>query len=493
MSWSVFYTARDHFAVQPSLVVALFGCAVLLFEFLLPKRGGRNWLLGLSFTGLGFAAWGVLRQGFALRGEPRLEAFRGALTIDGFSLFFHWLFLAIAALVLLLSYRYLEAEDPAEESHADFFGLVLLATSGMFFLAAATDLVTIFIALELMATCFYILTGYFRHHRHSNEAALKYFLLGSFSSGLLAYGFSILYGLTGHTGLSEITGKILARGDMDPVLYLGIATTAAGLLFKVSAAPFHMWTPDAYAGAPTAVTAFLSVGSKAAAFALLWRILLGPLAVTRSAWEPILVGAAALTLTVGNLGALTQENLKRLVAYSSIGHAGYLLLGLIAGNTTALTGMAVYLAVYALANLGVLLLVAMLRRPERAGLDPGIEELNGLAARHPWQAALLVVFLLSLAGVPPAAGFLGKYYIFLALLETGHTALAIAGALYAAVSAYYYFKIIRAMYTTAPGGEPLLQSAGTRVALAATGLGTLVLGIYPEPFLRFAQLVVAAK
>ena len=215
--------------------------------------------------------------------------------------------------------------------------------------------------------------------------------------------------------------------------------------------------------------------------------------MTRSAWEPILGGAAALTLTVGNLGALTQDNLKRLVAYSSIGHAGYLLLGLIAGNTTALTGMAVYLAVYALANLGVLLVIAMLRRPERAGLDPGIEELNGLAARHPWQAALLVVFLLSLAGVPPAAGFLGKYYIFLALLETGHTALAIAGALYAAVSAYYYFKIIRAMYTTAPTGLPLLESAGTRVALAATGLGTLVFGIYPEPFLRFAQLVVAAK
>ena len=490
MNWSVYYSAADHFAVLPALLVALFGCGVLLFEFLLPKQGGRNWLLGLSFAGLGFAAQALWRQQGAAAPGGGITAFRGALTIDGFSLFFHWVFLAIAALVLLLSYRYLEAEGPAEEQRADFYGLVLLATSGMFILAAATDLVTIFVALELMAICFYILTGYFRHHRHSNEAALKYFLLGSFSSALLAYGFSILYGLTGATGLAEITRKILARGDMDPVLFLGIATTAAGLLFKISAAPFHMWAPDAYAGAPTAVTAFLSVGSKAASFALLWRVFLGPLAVARASWEPLLVGVAALTLTVGNLGALTQDNLKRLVAYSSIGHAGYLLLGLIAGNRTALEGMSVYVGVYALANLGVLLVVAMAPRGENASLDPGIEQLNGLAARHPVQAALLVVFLLSLAGIPPAAGFLGKYYIFLGLLETGHTALAIAGALYAAVSAYYYFKIIRVMYTSAPAGPPLLESFGTRVTLAATGLGTLVFGIYPEPFLRFAQMVV---
>jgi NADH-quinone oxidoreductase subunit N len=490
LTWSAFYSAADHFAVLPALLAALFGCGVLLFEFLLPRAGGRRWLLGLSLAGLAFAAQALGRQSAAVAGGAKILAFRGALTIDGFSVFFHWLLLATAALVLLLSYRYLEAEGPPGEPRAEFFGLVLLAVSGMLLLAAATDLVTIFVALELVAVCFYILTGYFRHHRHSNEAALKYFLLGSFSTGLLAYGFSIFYGLTGATDLGTIARKILARGDMDPVLFLGIATAAAGLLFKISAAPFHMWAPDAYAGAPTAVTAFLSVGSQAASFALLWRIFLAPLAVARAWWEPVLTGVAALTLTVGNLGALTQDNLKRLVAYSSIGHAGYLLLGLIAGNATGRAGMAVYLAVYALANLGVLLVVAMLRRPEQAGLDPGIEEFSGLAARHPVHAALLVAFLLSLAGIPPAAGFLGKYYIFLALLETGHTALAVAGALYAAVSAYYYFRIVRVVYTGAPSGAPLVESAGTRVALAATALGTLALGVYPEPLLRFAQLVV---
>jgi NADH-quinone oxidoreductase subunit N len=356
----------------------------------------------------------------------------------------------------------------------------------MFFLATGTDLITLFIGLELMALCFYVMVGFLRTERRSNEAAIKYLLLGAFSSGFLAYGFSVMYGISGSTKLRDIGAAIASRDPRDPMVVLAVVTTSVGLLFKISAVPFHMWAPDAYEGAPTTVTAYLSVASKAASFAFLLRIFLGPLASARQAWEPLLIVIAIATMTVGNLAAITQTNIKRLLAYSSISHAGYMLLGLIAGNATGIKGISVYVMVYTFMNLGAFLVVVALRRKGIIGED--VEDLSGLMHKSPGYAVLMLVFLLSLAGIPPTAGFLGKYYIFLSLIETGHYLLAVVATLYVAVAIYYYFRLVRSMFVgEATEKAPVSSSFGLRLALVASGIMTLVIGIYPEPFLQLAQ------
>lgn len=483
---SEYYTSTDHFVLLPALLMALFGCAILLFEFLIgPAAKQRRWFLALSFVGLGFVGRALWMQQVALNSGVPLVAFKGSLLVDGFSLLFNWIFLSTSAIVLLMSYRYLEIEG---ENHGEYYGLVLLAQCGMFFLATGNDLVTIFIGLELMALCFYIMVGFLKNERRSNEAAMKYFLLGAFSSGFLAFGFSLLYGLSGSTNLREIAAAITQRGVTDPLNFLALATTCVGLFFKISAVPFHMWAPDAYEGAPTTITAYLSVGSKAASLALLLRIFLDPLGGLRTTWEPLLIAISLLSLTVGNLAAISQTNIKRLLAYSSISHAGYMLLGLVAGNQTGLQGIAVYILVYTFMNLGALLVVVAMRRDDILGED--IDDLGGLVHRHPVYATFMVVFLLSLAGIPPTAGFLGKWYIFLALIETGHYVLAVVAAAYVAVAIYYYFRIVRSMFArdraVVAAEKPLASSVGVRLALAITGALTLIIGIFPEPFLRFA-------
>jgi len=474
----------------PALALASFGCVVLLLEFLLGKAraaAARQWILGLSLTGLAVTAWTLWAQQQALDGR-RLTAFSGAISVDGFALFFNWIFLVASLVTILISYRYLEIEG---EEHAEYYGLILLAQCGMYFLATGTDLVTIFVGLELMALSFYILVGFLRGERRSNEAALKYFLLGVFSSALMAYGFSLLFGVAGSTRLKDI-GTAIQAGDLhDPILLMGLAVTTVALLFKISAVPFHMWAPDAYEGAPTPVTAFLSVGSKAASFALLLRFFLEPLGALRDAWQPLLVAVAVLSMTAGNLAAITQTNLKRLIAYSSISHAGYMLLGLVAGNETGLQGIAVYVLVYTFTNLGALLVVAALRsKGAGRGTEEDLNDISGLAQRNPAYAALMVVFLLSLAGLPPTAGFIGKYYIFLSLIQTGHTVLAVIATLYVAVAIFYYFRIVKRMYMgeAAERASLISSSLGVRVALGITTAATIVIGLYPEPFLRFAEI-----
>jgi NADH-quinone oxidoreductase subunit N len=481
-----FYTADDHFVLVPALVLALFGCAILLFDFLVfPHPKQRKWLLLFLVLGLGFNAFGLWRQQsyLAATGLPELVAFQGALTIDRFALFFNWIFTLATLIVALVSYNYLEIEG---EHHGEYYALMLFSQCGMFFLAAGTDLITLFIGLELMALCFYVMVGFLRGEKRSNEAAMKYLLLGAFSSGFLAYGFSIMYGLAGSTRLADVTAAFAAREAWDPLVFLAIATTAVGLLFKISAAPFHMWAPDAYEGAPTTVTAYLSVASKAASFAFLLRLFLGPLAPARDAWEPMLAVVAVATMTVGNLAAISQSNIKRLLAYSSISHAGYMLLGLIAGNETGRQGIAVYVLVYAFMNLGAFLVVIAMRRKGIIGED--LDDMAGLMYKSPGYAVLMLVFLLSLAGIPPTAGFLGKYYIFLSLIETHHYVLAVIGTLYVAVAIYYYFRIVKTMFVGELSEKaPLATSFGLRVALGITGVLTLAIGIYPEPVLRIAQ------
>jgi NADH-quinone oxidoreductase subunit N len=487
IDFSQFYTANDHFTIIPAIMLALFGCAILIFDFLLfPDPRQRKYLILFVVIAEIFTGFGLYKQQawLASSGITQLTGFSKSVTIDGFGIFFNWLFLAAALIVALVSYKYLEI---AGEHHGEYYGLILFAQCGMYFLATGTDLITLFIGLELMALCFYVMVGFLRNDRRSNEAAMKYLLLGAFSSGFLVYGFSVMYGMARSTNLSDIAAEIAQRPAWDPVVFLALTTTAVGLLFKISAAPFHMWAPDAYEGAPTTVTAYLSVASKAASIAFLLRIFLGPLSAARDTWEPIMAAIAILTLTLGNLAAINQTNIKRLLAYSSISHAGYMLLGLIAGNETGILGVAVYLMVYTFMNLGAFLVVVALRRANIIGED--LDDIAGLVHKSPGYAFLMLIFLLSLAGIPPTAGFLGKYFIFLALIQTKHYTLAVVATLYVAVAIYYYFKIVRSMFvreeeTKAP---PLASTVGLKLALAASVALTMVIGIYPQPFLDMAR------
>src|SRR5438045_2146689 len=323
----------------------------------------------------------------------------------------------------------------------------------MMCMAAGIDIVLIFIGLELMAISTYVLVGFLRSDRRSNEAALKYLLLGAFSSGIFAYGLSLFYGLSGSTNLQVIGRMLEARirangGHPDPVAIVALLTTSVGLFFKIAAVPFHQWAPDAYEGAPTSITGFMSVAVKSAGWAMLLRIFLSGLYPMRPVYVPLLTFVAIATMTGANLAALTQNNLKRLLAYSSIAHVGYMLLGLIAGSSTTpsatgIQGIMVYLLVYTFMNLGAFAVITSLRRRDVIGDE--IDDIAGLMTRAPAEAILMLIFLLSLAGIPPLAGFYGKYFIFLSLIETGHYRLAAAAVLYAVFGLYYYMKIANTM------------------------------------------------
>ncbi len=472
------YTASDNFALTPEILLVLFGCALLF--------AGRRWALPLLFTALLFTGAALWRQ-YAWLDQNRvadLTAFAGAFTVDRFALFFDALFLATTALVAAVSKPVIQRDFP------EYTAMLLFAQCGMFLICGGADLLTIFLGLELMSLAFYILAGFTREDRRSNEGALKFLILGAFSSGLVAYGFSLFYAMAGSTRLTAIATAVAARDTHDSLLILALATAGAGILFKIAAVPFHMWAPDAYEGAPIPVAAYLAVASTAAAMALLIRLFAGPLAPGRAVWEPLLGIVAVATLTLGNLAAIAQSNIKRLLAYSSISHAGYLLLGLVAGNRTGIEGISVYLLTYIFMTVGAFTIVITLRRGG-ASAD-NVSDLDGLARNNPWNAFLMLVFLLSLAGLPPTAGFLGKYFVLQALVETGHYALAAAGTLYVIVALYYYFRIVRAMFMAQPSGAVAVESTlSVRIALAVSGALTLAIGLYPEPFLLWAKSSVA--
>jgi NADH-quinone oxidoreductase subunit N len=478
-----FFSRQDLLLIKPAVLLALFGCGILLTDLLHERRhkylNAVTALLGLGFTGVQLA---LIQRAMSAAGYSEVSGFSGGLVVDGFALYFTWIFLIATAIAILFSVRYLEVEN---EHHGEYYALMLFSLVGMYFLATAMDLITLFIGLETMALSVYVLAGFLRGDRRSNEAAMKYFLLGAFSSGILAYGFSLLYGLTGSTNLRAVADALVARPSGDPVVYLALITTATGLLFKVAAVPFHQWAPDAYEGAPTSITGFMSTAPKAAAFAFLLRVFLVPLAPLRPAWEGLLVVVCVLTMVVGNLAAISQNNTKRLFAYSSISHVGYMLLGLVAGNETGLKGIAVYLLVYVFMNLGIFTVLVALRRKDIIGDE--IEDLSGLFFKNPVSAVFMLIFLLSLAGIPPTAGFLGKYFIFLSLIETRHYVLAVTAVVFVVVALYYYFRLVVMMFMReATDPERLNISPGVAVALAITLAMTLVIGIYPEPFIRLA-------
>src|SRR6201993_1581352 len=478
------------------LLLTLFAMGILLIDLMLPPEW--KWSNAVTaLVGVGFAAYGVhnIQRWFNSQGQlmGRL-GFMGTLLIDRFAIYFFYLFLAGTAVAILMSVRYLDLE---RENHGEYYALLLFSVVGMMCMAAGFDIVLIFIGLELMAISTYVLVGFLRRDKRSNEAALKYMLLGAFSSGIFAYGLSLFYGITGSTNLQVIESRLSQRlaqsgGHADPILIVAMLTTATGLLFKIAAVPFHQWAPDAYEGAPTSVTGFMSVAVKAAAWAMLLRILLWGLYPLRGVYVPLLIFVAVVTMTAANLAALTQTNLKRLLAYSSIAHVGYMLLGLVAlgsveygapASLDGFKGILLYLLVYTFMNLGAFGVITSLRQREVIGDE--IDDIAGLYFRAPTESIMMLIFLLSLAGIPPLAGFYGKYFIFLSLIESRHYVLASLAVLYAVFGLYYYMRIANAMLMRQPEDKATLPlSWGMRTALGVTALATVFIGIFPNWFIE---------
>src|SRR5438876_2255361 len=397
----------------PIILLTLFALGILLIDLMVPVEW--KWVNAITaLVGILFSAAGVWKIQVALGTRPEQPAMMNAMVVDHFAIYFWYLFLASAAISILMSMHYLEVE---REHHGEFYSLILFSIVGMMCMSAGFDIVLIFIGLELMAISTYVLVGFLRTDRRSNEAALKYLLLGAFSSGIFAYGLSLFYGLTGSTNLYEIAKSLppILADSRKPVAVIAMLTTVTGLLFKIAAVPFHQWAPDAYEGAPTSITGFMSVAVKAAGWAMLLRILLWGLFPMRPLWGPLLVFVSIATMTGANFAALTQTNTKRLLAYSSIAHVGYMLLGLIAGTLTLLSpdgikGILIYLLVYTFMNLGAFGVIASLRHKKVIGDE--LDDLNGLYSRAPVEAVLMLIFMLLLAGIPPLAGCCGTYFIF---------------------------------------------------------------------------------
>src|SRR5713101_987123 len=525
------YLRGDGAVILPQMELTLFGLAILIMGSSIDESAEENWFTRLlfkdffakaAFAGTVFSAFTLwkLRATVAARGE--FAGFHESVVVDPFFLFFATLFLAATALVILLSVKYLEIE---KEQEGEYYALLLFACVGMMFMASGVDLIVMFLGLETMALSFYVLTGFLRREKRSNEASLKYVLLGAFSSGILAYGFSLIYGLSGTTNIRNISAVFnprigLARAielshqsgvignqmrqvlsaeypaalHLEPSLLhqmpvlagAAFVLIAVGLFFKVAAVPFHQWAPDVYEGAPTPVTAYVSVASKTASFALLLRLFLTVFAASQETWVYLIAGVAVASLTWGNLAALTQTNVKRLLAYSSISHVGYILLGLVSGNETGLVGIAYYLFAYVFMTAGAFAVIIVLRQKGLIGEE--LEDLNGLYQRSPAAAVLLLIFMLSLAGIPPTAGFMGKYFIFLALIETKHPVLAVFAVLYIVPALYYYFRIVVHAWLKQPGEAPRpVMTSAQAVALGVAVFVSLAAGLYPEPFTRLAR------
>ncbi|HKZ81314.1 MAG TPA: NADH-quinone oxidoreductase subunit N [Pyrinomonadaceae bacterium] len=512
-SSTALFNLADLQLIAPELILTICACMVLVMEVILPYRKSKLTAY-FALTGVALAGISLGVQWWYGSALP-LDGFYGMVRLDGFALIFKAIFLVSAALAIGISTQYLDIEG---EQHGEYYALVLFATVGMMFLACGYDLISLYIALELMALTFYVLVAFTKREKRSNEAAMKYFLLGAFSSGVLLYGMSLLYGVAGSTNIGEIgrgVSSVLAAmntgGDasvfakqtaediarLRPMLLLGMIALAAGLFFKIAAVPFHMWAPDAYEGAPTSVTAFLSTGSKAASFALYARIFLEAMPSLRVDWAPLLGLVAALTIMVGNWAAVTQENSKRLLAYSSISNAGYLLLGLIAANEYGYLGLLIYLFVYTLMNMGAFGVIISLRR--RGIIGDKVDDLTGLAQKAPGMAVMMVVYMLSLGGLPMTGGFIGKYFLFGGLLQRGKTDgkawyywLAGWAILNTVVSFYYYVRFIKVMYLSdrVADEKPLSLSPALQTALIASLVGIIFVGVYPQPFISLAQKLI---
>jgi NADH-quinone oxidoreductase subunit N len=471
MSWS------DLGTIAPIIVAVLVAAAILIVDMAAPGR--RDAVLVTALGGLGVVAVVILLQ--AGRAET---AFGGAYSLDNLTVFLDFLFVSIAVLTILFAVDYLE---PRHLPLAEFAAVLVFAVTGAMLIAASTDLLLLFLALELMVLPGYMLVGYARRDAYATEGAIKYFLLGSFSSAILLFGLAYVWGLTGSTRVADVAAALAAdaaRGTFPAGLAMGLAFMSAGVAFKMAAVPFHYWTPDAYQGSPTPVTAYLSVGPKVGAFAIALRLFVGALGPVKADWLPVVIVLAAVTMTLGNLIAITQDNVKRMLAYSSIAHTGYILVGLAAyagGQSSGLTALLFYGAAYTFMNMGAFAVIAALQR--RPGVSSQISTFAGLGRRDPWLGALMVVFLLSLTGIPPLAGFWAKAYVILAAVQGGGwlTALAVLAMVNAAAAAFYYLRVVVYMYMRDPAEEGRAAAPGMlfRAGLAVSCVVTLIFGLFP--------------
>jgi len=473
--------SADIIRLLPEIILTLAGTLLMVLNPALSRRPtgafGHLSILAL-LASLGATAFAYQHQG---------AAFGGMLLVDGFATFFRALVIVVGILTVLASYRFLERQG-AETG--EYHSLLLFSIAGQCLMAAASDLIVIFIGLEISSIASYILAGYLRDDKRSNEASLKYFLLGSFATAFFLYGVALMYGATGTINLGAVRAVVAGQSGPAPLpIFLGVAAALmfVGLGFKVSAAPFQIWAPDVYQGAPSPVTAFLSTGPKAAAFAIFLRIFMTAFEPGGAGWEPLVWFSALASMTIGNFAALTQSNVKRMLGYSSIANAGYVLVALTARSNTGAAAAMFYLAAYALMNIGAFALVGHLSgKGERY---QNIEDFAGLGQKQPVVAALFSVFLLSLIGVPLTGGFFGKFYIFKAALDSHLYWLTVLGLLNSAVAAYYYLRVLVMMYFREPaeaasGAEA--PSFSLSLALALSAAGTLFLGIMPGWVLDFA-------
>jgi NADH-quinone oxidoreductase subunit N len=472
--------ANEYIRFLPEIILTGFGLILMILEAITAEER-KNLLSGVAIFGLVAALEGAL----IAHTVPGL-AFNNMLIVDNFATFFRVLVIGVALLTLLCSTHYLRLENA---NTGEYYALLLFSVVGQSIMASANELIMVFIGLEISSISSYILAGYLRDDKRNNEAALKYFLLGSFATAFLLYGIAWIYGMTGSTNLAVIRQVLMLPATSSSMALIGTAAALmfVGFAFKISAAPFQIWAPDVYQGAPAPVAAFLSTGPKAAAFAVFIRVFITAFGPIANRWEPIVWGSAILTMVIGNFAALTQSNIKRLLAYSSIAHAGYLLVAVTANSEIGTAAAMFYLAAYALMQIGAFAVITYFARQGEKYVN--VEDLSGLGARQPLVAAMLTIFLLSLIGVPLTGGFFGKFYIFRAALDSNLVWLTIIGLLNSAVAAYYYLRIIVVMYFNEPGeGANTVQpmTLGLRIAMLASAAGTVILGIFPAVILNFA-------
>ena len=469
--------------ILPEIFLSVLAMALLLINVFRPG-GQKSYLALISFFGI--VATAVL-VGAGWGGH--IESFSGSVVLDNFATFFKMTFLVAAGLTVLISDRYMEREGC---NQGELYPLILFTVVGMMLMASGTDLMTIFLGLEVMSVSLYVLAGFNRANKKSNEAGLKYFLLGAFSTGFLLYGMALIYGATGTTRLYKIAVIVgqMTLPSANILLVAGMLLMMTGFAFKIAAAPFHMWTPDVYEGAPTPMTAFMSAGPKAAGFAALLRIFLVALPTLQVEWSQVLWVLAVLTMTVGNITALRQDNIKRVLAYSSIAHAGYALVGFAAGNGTGTAGILFYMLSYAFMNIGAFAIIILVAK--KGETNGNVMDFAGLGFKRPVLALVMTIFLFSLAGMPPTVGFIGKFYLFSGAIQKGYIWLAVIGVLNSAASVYYYLRVMVYMYMKEPTEDfEWVQVTGpVALALIIAVAGSLIPGIVPSFILQYAQMAV---
>jgi len=470
-------------AIMPSLVLVCFGMGLLLINVFLPRGTTRPavWisLVALAVTaGVTLTAWGSPQYGFS-----------DAVALDNFATFFNVTFLIAAALTILMSDDYLRREG---YSVGEYYPLILFTTAGAMWMASGTDMMTIFLGLEVMSVSLYVLAGFMRRNLASNEAGLKYFLLGAFSTGFLLYGMALIFGVTGSTRLTEIGVYLNAHTSLlaNPMTLAGLAMLSIGFLFKIGAAPFHMWAPDVYQGSPTPVTAFMSAGPKAAAFAAFLRIMEYCFFSLKPEWTMMLWVLAVLTMTVGNFIAISQTNFKRMLAYSSISHAGYALVGMVAANEIGYSGVLFYMLAYTFMNIGAFAILVLVGKEGEENLT--LDGFAGFGFKRPFLGVAMSIFIFSLMSMPPTAGFAGKFYLFAGAIKAGYVWLAIIAMLNSAVSFYYYLRVIVYMYFREPTEDYawVNMPVTVLVTIILAIIGSLYLGLLPNEVMAMAKLAV---